>query len=80
MFDFKKEITICANKKYAIDIQEGVKDIKIYGAEHIYLNDDMVFDTIVTKYTAEKVANVLKNKLYKCRTKNIGNVVFVDFY
>ena len=79
MFKFKKEITICADKKYAIDIEEAVKDIKVYGAETVCVRDNMVFDTILTKYSADKVAKIVKSKLYKTEVTVVGNIVFVDF-
>lgn len=81
MFKTKREITICVDKEYTIDIQHFIDNhIKTIGIETVYAEDDKHYIGFNTYLTADKVAKILCEKLYKAKTDIVGGTIFVKFY
>ena len=79
MFNKKNYITICTDVKNAIDVEEFINQIKIYGVIDNYLKGDTIYISIVTNKNANRISKLLKEKLYKARTKVHGSVIFLEF-
>lgn len=81
MFKKTKDIVVCVNKKYNLDVQHIVDHhVKVVrGTINIYLRDDDVYVAFKTKMNAADVAKVIKEKLYKSDTTIVESIVFVKF-
>ena len=82
MFRIKKnQITINVEKEYNFDIQHFIdEDIKTYGVSGVKVFHKRMLHIFVTKLRVDEVAKLLEEKLYKCKTKTLGNIIVVDFY
>lgn len=77
MFGRKSNITICASKILASDIEVFVNGINTYGAIDVYIDGDKLYTTFVTRLNAHNVEKLIESKLYKAIAEVRGNVIFV---
>jgi hypothetical protein len=82
MFRFRKnQITINVEKVYNFDIQHFIdEDVKTYGVSEVKAFHERTLHTFVTKLKVDEVAKLLEEKLYKCNTTVLGNIIVVKFY
>ena len=80
MFKGKNAITICADKKYAADIQSVIdKDIEDKRDSLVYVDGDRMYFSFNAKCKAKKVIKTIEKNLYKTEATIVGNIIFVDF-
>ena len=80
MFKRKNAITICADKKYAADIQSVIdKNITDNKDSIVYVDEDKMYFIFNAKCKAKKVIKTIEKNLYKTEAKIIGNIIFVYF-
>lgn len=80
MLGFKKNITVCVEKEYNLDIQELISTyVNTIGTQSIYMSDNKVYIGFETRYSTEKVSKIINEKLYKANTNIIGGTIFVEF-
>ena len=80
MFKGKNAITICADKKYAADIQSVIdKNITDNKDSIVYVDEGKMYLSFNAKCKAKKVIKTIEKNLYKTEAKIIGNIIFVYF-
>ena len=83
----KHEITLCANKNKVVEelgamdcLGKYTYDIEVKGTNgHVYTLDDLVFYGFTSKLSTQKVATMLKQKLYKTTVDVVGGTIFIYF-
>lgn len=74
---FKRDITICVDVKYSLDIHKIIDNyVKTVGVHHVYLDGDKVFIGIETHLNAKEVEKILSEKV-RCKTTVVGGCIFL---
>lgn len=78
MLKRRKAMTVCADEKHYLDVDEIVSTINM-GLTHVYYANEKVYLGFETKLTMGEVAKLIKQKLYKTEAEVVGGVIFVKF-
>lgn len=74
---FKRDITVCVDVKYSLDIHKVIDNyVKTIGMHHVYLNDNKVFIGIETHLSVNEVKNILNEKV-RCKSTVVGGCIFL---
>lgn len=78
MFNKKYEIIICVDKDYVTDMEIIINNIKTKGIIDIYVDDNKAYIRFTTKFTTDRVIEIIERRLYKSKTKNVCGIIFTE--
>lgn len=78
MFNKKYEIIICVDKDYVTDMETIINNIKTKGIIDIYVDDNKAYIRFTTKFTTDRVIEIIERRLYKSKAKNVCGIIFTE--
>lgn len=74
----KNKVTICVDKEYTSDMECIINNIKSIDDIEVYVDGDKSYTSFTTKFTTNRVAEIIERRLYKSKAKHVCGIIFVE--